>query len=155
MTSHPASPHHLDLRTCPGERQLERTQAKKPHYLSTSGLHQPQDGHYYSVFSLEKEEEKKSFESHAFSIFKKQNKQTKTPMPLLSFVPANLAPAGLLGSGAEVTGTTPETAQRRTMSPAGPAAGQGCPVPQPHAGWQREQEIVMQTRSGLQAEALM
>lgn len=69
MTAHPACPHHPDLRTCPGDRQPERTTPKRPHQLSASGLSQPQDGHFDCVFSLEKEEEKKSFESHAFSIF--------------------------------------------------------------------------------------
>ena len=56
----------------------------------------------------------KSFESHAISVFPK-----KPTYDLCSFIPANLAPAGLLDTEGEVTRTTLESVKRRAVSLAG------------------------------------
>ena len=61
---------------CPGERQLKRTKASKPHYLSSSGLNQPQDGHFYCGLSLETAEEKKVLSLMPFLYFQKNPPMT-------------------------------------------------------------------------------
>ena len=70
----PHLPPPLGHDMCPGERQLKRAKARKPHDLSSSGLHQPQMDTFIMCPLWRKKRRKKSFESHASFILKKKKK---------------------------------------------------------------------------------
>lgn len=68
---HPTTPTWTWGCVLGGEAAGEAPWQRNLDYSSSSGLRQLRDGRFYCVFSLEKEEEKESSESHAVSIFQK------------------------------------------------------------------------------------